>query len=127
MKYPKSVLVSAAAILTVIAGPTTKADYSNTLMSLSPQPVAYWPLQETVVPPTCYATNLGTLGTAANGQYGMWWQSLNTTNYYFTNTIAHVAGATADDADTARRLVETPPCGVAPWANTWSGRGLIRG
>ena len=101
MKYLKSVLVSATAILAIIAGPTAKADYSNTLMSLSPQPVAYWPLQETIAPPTCYATNLGTLGAAANGQYGMWWQSINTTNFYFTNTIAHIAGATADDGDNA--------------------------
>src|ERR1017187_9447025 len=68
MKYLKSVIVSATAILAVIAGPTAKADYSNTLMSLSPQPVAYWLLQETVAPPTCYATNLGTLGAAANGR-----------------------------------------------------------
>jgi hypothetical protein len=58
-------------------------------------------LQEKVTPPIPYATNLGTLGTAVNGQYGIWWQQLNTTNYYFTNTILHAAGATADDADTA--------------------------
>jgi hypothetical protein len=101
MKCARTFLVPAAALLVAIAGPTAKADYSNTLMSLSPQPVAYWPLQETAAPPTCYATNLGTLGTAANGQYGMWWQSINTTNFYFTNTITHVAGATADDADSA--------------------------
>ncbi len=84
-------------VLTLLAATSARADYSNTLMSLSPQPVGYWPLQEAVAPPIPYATNLGTLGGSANGQYGIWWQQLNTTNLYFTNTIVHIAGATASD------------------------------
>src|SRR5712671_135629 len=101
MKKTQHFLV-VAALLTLMAGMSARADYSNTLMSLTPQPVGYWPLQEQVTPPVPYATNLGTLGAAGNGQYGIWWQNINTTNYYFTNTILHVNGATfTDDANMA--------------------------
>src|SRR5207237_6670174 len=99
----KQLFISLATVsLALVSDLTARADYSNTLMSLSPPPIGYWPLQEQVAPPTYYATNLGTLGTAANGQYCTWWQSVNTTNYFLTNNIVHVAGATTtDDSDTA--------------------------
>lgn len=53
----------------VLALLTTKAmaDYSNTVMSLGP--VAYWQLNETNPAPTDAATNIGTLGSSANGVY----------------------------------------------------------
>ncbi len=93
-----------ALFVPILAGIQARADYSNTLMSLSPPPVGYWPLQEQTPPPTPYATNLGTFGSALNGQLGMWWQPFGGvgTNYYFTNQIIHVPGATySDDGDTA--------------------------
>ena len=42
----------AAASLALMAGTSLRAQpYSNAVMSLSPPPVAYWPLQETTQPP----------------------------------------------------------------------------
>jgi Concanavalin A-like lectin/glucanases superfamily len=103
MNKPFKILVTLSSAL-ILAGIQARADYSNTLMSLSPPPVGYWPLQERVAPPTPYATNLGTFGPALNGQVGMWWQPIGGvgTNYYFTNQIRLVQGATySDDADMA--------------------------
>src|ERR1700742_1461651 len=70
--------------------------YSSAVQALNP--VAYWPLQETVAPPTYFAPNSGTLGAASYGQYCTWWQTGAgaTTNYYFTNSIVHAAGAVGD-------------------------------
>jgi hypothetical protein len=99
----KQALIPLILAILTLSAPVVRADYSNTIMSLSPQPVGYWPLQEMTNAPIAYATNLGALGVAGNGQYGIWWQTNatgggvnTTTNYYFTNNIQHIAGATAD-------------------------------
>ncbi|HEX4122093.1 MAG TPA: LamG-like jellyroll fold domain-containing protein [Verrucomicrobiae bacterium] len=63
--------------------------YSNTVMSLNP--VAYWPLQETVQPPRAdVETNYGSLGPAGNAYYGS------------TNAVhGFTPGAIAGDSDPA--------------------------
>ena len=73
--------------------------YSYAVRQLNP--VAYWPLNETVQPPAgqYIATNIGTLGAAANGYYESWYQPLaiGATNTFFaTNNIQHGAGGTGD-------------------------------
>ena len=51
-----------------LATGAARADYSNTVASL--QPIAYWRLNETNQPPPGdVATNLGTLGSSADGVY----------------------------------------------------------
>jgi hypothetical protein len=55
------------ALLLALLTTRAMADYSNTVMSLSP--LAYWKLDETNLPPVDTATNSGTLGTSANGYY----------------------------------------------------------
>lgn len=93
-----------AGILTLATGHSAHAQsYSNAVVALNP--VAYWPLGETVQPPfgAYIATNLGTAGVGGNGFYQTWFQPWNTgTNvlYYQTNNIQHVAGAIGD-GDTA--------------------------
>src|SRR5690348_14200098 len=97
-----------AAALTLVAGLTVQAQsYSNAVVALNP--VAYWPLTETVQPPfgAYIATNLGTAGSAGNGFYETWYQPWNTgtnTLYYQTNNIQHMAGAIGD-GDTALQCV----------------------
>ncbi|HEV2330214.1 MAG TPA: LamG-like jellyroll fold domain-containing protein [Verrucomicrobiae bacterium] len=60
-------MVMAGPIL-VMAATSVRADYSAAIMSLNP--VAYWPLNETNLPPqTFLAHNSGTLGSQANGFY----------------------------------------------------------
>src|ERR1700750_812240 len=93
-----------AAALAFAAGTVAQAQtYSNAVVGLNP--VAYWPLTETTQPPfgAYIATNLGTAGASANGNYETWFQPFATgtnTLYYQTNNIVHVAGAIAD-GDTA--------------------------
>ena len=56
--------------LMLLAVPATRADYSNTVMSLNP--VAYWQLNETTAPPggaTATAANTGTLGAAQDAPF----------------------------------------------------------
>jgi len=70
--------------------------YSNVVASLTPY--GYWPLNETVVPSqplNLTANNLGTLGATGNGSYGAWYQPAGN-QWYLTNNIIQVAGATAD-------------------------------
>src|SRR5439155_23560522 len=81
---------SVVATLSIYAPPATA--YATNLLSLSPPPVAYWPLNETTQPPaTYYATNIGTLGSGFNAIYGTWWAPSNTTFFYQTNSIQHTA------------------------------------
>ena len=68
----------AAASLILAAGTAVRAQtvYSNAVMALNP--VAYWPLAETVAAPAglYVATNSGTLGAAGNGYYETWYQPM---------------------------------------------------
>ena len=69
--------------------------YSNAVMGLNP--AAYWPLNETVQPPQILnltATNDGTLGAAANGYYGAWYQASGN-QWYLTNNIVTETGPIA--------------------------------
>src|ERR1039458_7780353 len=64
----RSLLAQAAAVaLALMAGMTARADYPSTV--LGDGPLTYLRFSETTVVPTPYplATNLGTLGTVANG------------------------------------------------------------
>src|SRR4029077_9694376 len=55
-------------ILAWCAGLAVKADYTNTVLSQGP--VGYWRLNETAQPTTPRpAADIGSLGTAADGQY----------------------------------------------------------
>src|ERR1700743_1225233 len=97
----KRIIVSVgSAVLACLAAVSAQAQsYSNAVVALNP--VAYWPLAETVQPPfgAYIATNLGTAGATGNGFYETWFQPWNTgTNvlYYQTNNIQHVAGAIGD-------------------------------
>ena len=70
--FVKSLLVSSSTILLVLTAVLpARADYSNTVMSL--HPIAYWRLNEPAFPvlvyPTGTATNIGSVGAAANGTY----------------------------------------------------------
>src|SRR5437899_12485228 len=81
----------AAAAMAILASPMAKADYSNSVMALNP--VAYWPLNETNLPPDTTgpgtASNLGTLGSALDAPY-------NT-----VDVIHGYPGALASTTDTA--------------------------
>jgi hypothetical protein len=92
-------IATAVSALVVASLPAQAQTYSNAVVALNP--VAYWPLAETVQPPfgAYIATNIGTAGAAGNGFYQTWFQPLNTgTNviYYQTNNVQHVAGAIGD-------------------------------
>jgi hypothetical protein len=66
----KQLLVPAMASVLVLLAPASRADYSNTVMSLNP--VAYWPLNETTTPPggaTATAANTGTLGATQDAPF----------------------------------------------------------
>ena len=103
-KYSISITVSALAVLISVTMAKADNSYSNAVMTLSP--VAYWPLDETTVPPPVYlATNSGTLGAQANAFYK---------NSYYQNGTAYtlsslftgnspVPGATSD-GDTAAQF-----------------------
>src|SRR5262249_19782192 len=81
----------AALGMAILASPVAKADYFNSVMALNP--VAYWPLNETNLPPdpagAGTASNLGTLGSALDAPY-------NT-----VNVVHGYPGALASTADTA--------------------------
>jgi hypothetical protein len=92
---------AAAASLVLAAGINAQAQsYSNAVMALNP--VAYWPLAETVAAPAglYVATNSGTLGDAGNGYYETWYQPMGGTMLLPTNVIQHPVGVTKD-SDTA--------------------------
>jgi hypothetical protein len=59
--------IALKALLAALLTTRAMADYSNTVMSLSP--LGYWRLNETNLPPADVATNSGTLGASANGYY----------------------------------------------------------
>ena len=93
----KSFLLATAASLLLAAGTSVQSQtYSNAIVALNP--VAYWPLAETVAAPAglYVATNSGTLGAAGNGYYETWYQTMGGTTLVATNVIQHVAGVTAD-------------------------------
>src|ERR1051325_6002214 len=76
--------LAGGALLVIWATPPAIADYPSTI--LSQQPAGYWRLNETTPPPVpqTTATNLGSLGTPADGMY---------TN----GTVKGVSGALAGD------------------------------
>ncbi len=91
----QSSIVMLCLIAVLLSVVTSWADYSNTVISLNP--VAYWPLNETVQPPPAYvATNSGTLGALGDGYYETWYAP---SGNGYTNTMAWtgpVPGATSD-------------------------------
>ena len=86
-----------AAVLALLAPIQSPAQsYSNAVQALSP--AAYWPLTETSQPPqplSLLATNLGTLGSAADGYYGAWYQPSGN-RWFITNNIVVTNGVTGD-------------------------------
>ena len=91
MKAIRKLTLLTAAALAFLAGSSANADYSNSVMALNP--VAYWPLNETNLPPDTVgpatALNLGTLGSALNAPF-------NT-----VNLVHGYPGALASTTDTA--------------------------
>lgn len=90
-------VTSAVIQITVSANATTP--YNTAVEQLNP--VAYWPLNEATQPPfgQYIATNLGTLGAAANAYYQSFYQPISvgvTNTFYATNNIQHGPGATGD-------------------------------
>ena len=91
----------ACAIPVLIAGTIAQAqsNYSNLVMSYGP--AAYWPLQETVQPPSSFkANNLGTLGSAGNGYYYSWWLPVGN-SFVPTNAIVLANNPATLDGGTA--------------------------
>ena len=66
--YTTRVRIACALLLGLSAVPSVRADYQSTVLSQSP--AGYWRLNETTTPPSNgFATNVGSLGTSANGAY----------------------------------------------------------
>src|ERR1035441_6802840 len=97
-----TLLIAAAAASLLLAGATAgrSQTYSNAVVALNP--VAYWPLTETVAAPAglYVATNSGTLGAIGQGYYETWYQTMSGTTLVPTNVIQHPVGVTKD-SDTA--------------------------
>jgi hypothetical protein len=92
-KHLLTAVTTAMAVLT--AAITAHADYSNTVVSLNP--VAYWPLNETVQPPAPYlATNSGSWGSTANGYYETWFAPTNNGYIAKMGWTGPASGATSD-------------------------------
>src|ERR1035437_10203065 len=93
-----TLLIAAAAASLLLAGGTAgrSQTYSNAVVALNP--VAYWPLAETVAAPAglYVATNSGTLGAIGQGYYETWYQPFGGTTLLPTNVIQHVASVTLD-------------------------------
>ncbi len=99
---PRNTLTRSAAIIAALAVNSAaqaqpSSPYFQAVTNLSP--AGYWPLNETVPPPSAFAfsniaVNLGTLGGQANGYYGAWYQPSGTT-WYITNNIAQAPAVTA--------------------------------
>lgn len=91
----KSISGLLAGLLALGAGASASAQtYSNAVVGLNP--VGYWPLNETTLPPTplnMTAVNFGTYGAAANAFYGAWYQPSGNT-WYMTNNIVQVNAVT---------------------------------
>ena len=135
-------LGAAAASLLLAAETTVRSQpYSNAVVALNP--VAYWPLTETVAAPVglYVATNSGTLGAVGNGYYETWYQTMGGTTLVPTNVIQHPVGVTKD-SDTALQnsivgqhviiprstngtansaLTITPPFSIELWAFPTNG------
>lgn len=88
-----AVLLAAAAVL------PARADYQSTVLSQGP--VGYWRLNETTQPLsyTLYATNIGSLGSPANGNYN---------NFPSRALPGPFAGSTAVGLDGVSQSVATP-------------------
>jgi hypothetical protein len=80
------IIISSLMILISTIMARADLSYSNAIVALNP--VAYWPLEETNLPPGNLATNLGTVGANYNGFYG-------------SGVTLGVAGALAGSSDTA--------------------------
>ena len=66
----RNLFAATVTLMLTVAAAQAQSAFTNALMNLSPGPVAYWPLQETVQPPAPYVeTNLGSLGSIANAYY----------------------------------------------------------
>jgi len=87
----KNLILLSTVSLAILASPVAKADYSNSVMALNP--VAYWPLNETNLPPDTVgpatALNLGTLGSALNAPFNI------------VDVVHGYPGALASTTDTA--------------------------
>jgi len=92
----KQLLLGLIFLITIIATSiNARADYSNSVVSLSP--VAYWPLNETVQPPAPYwAVNSGSLGAAGNGYYETWFAASGNGYVSRMDWTGPVPGATSD-------------------------------
>ena len=87
-----------AGMLALAATLPVQADYSNTVMSLSP--IGYWRLNDAVAIPKDTATNSGTLLAAANG---------------ISSALTHpVSGALVGSSDTATRFAGAGTVRI-PW------------
>ncbi|MGH7967914.1 MAG: LamG domain-containing protein, partial [Limisphaerales bacterium] len=85
-----------AASAALLAGAVGHAQpYSNAVSSLNP--AGYWPLSETVAPPSgdYVANNLGSFGAVGNGYYQSWYQPSGT-SFYATNSIQRTNGPIGD-------------------------------
>src|SRR5262245_19655481 len=91
MKAIRKLTLLAVATLAILANSPAKADYSNSVMALNP--VAYWPLNETNLPPDTVgpatALNLGTVGSALNAPFNV------------VNVVHGYPGALASTTDTS--------------------------
>ncbi|HEY3913191.1 MAG TPA: hypothetical protein VGN61_01790, partial [Verrucomicrobiae bacterium] len=91
-----------AASPVVIAQPSSP--YFQAVTNLNP--AGYWPLNEIVQPPAPFASNYvaansGSLGTAGNGYYGVWYAT-NGDSFYVTNNVNQTNGVTSpNDGDKA--------------------------
>lgn len=93
----KSLLMFTGGVLMALgAVMATRADYSNTVMSLNP--VGYWRLNEPATLPTT-VTNYGSLGAVANGSYYGWGSAWDLSPH-------GVPGALAGDPNTATIFYE---------------------
>ena len=115
MKILKSLLLAAAVVSATVGA---YADYSNTVMSLSP--LGYWRLNETIAAPADTATNSGSLGLGANGYY------VSGAVHPVTGALANGSGSAASFPDANGNRVVVPyqpilgtvaPFSVEFWAN----------
>lgn len=96
----------AAGALTALLATSAMADYSSTLLSLSP--ISYWQLNETNAPLADVATNLGTLGAIGNG-------------YYSSNVIHQSWGPLADSSDFSAGFNDSAYARVVvPWQSQYA-------
>lgn len=101
----KNLILLSAWAVAMFAAPMAKADYSNSVMAL--QPVAYWPLNETNLPPDtigpAIGLNSGTLGAALNAPFNS------------VDVVHGYPGALASTTDTADSFNGFNTRAVAPY------------